>query len=243
MQRLLYIVFTVIAVFVHCLPFGYTWTEPPLSAGDFNRTYYLGETVPISWTATTGQWPRVYLQLSPAFIVGITYGTLIGELIPVLSSECKQGGRHQTLISAAAQDNATNKGGLLWKVGLNDGVNETAISTVNKFFLQLSDATGADNYTLASPGFYIGPSNSAAPTTTPQTGLYTAAKVGIGVGISVALIAGITLTLAWIRLSQLMKMKRSGARDKANGQQHESEDQQHTIMPTGMVLNELDSTR
>jgi hypothetical protein len=84
MQRLLGI--ALIFVFlVDCLSFAYMWTEPPLSGGDYNRTYYLGETVPISWTATVDQWPRVSLRISPAFIVGITYGTLIGELIRAVS--------------------------------------------------------------------------------------------------------------------------------------------------------------
>jgi hypothetical protein len=85
MRRLLYVALIIITFLINCLPFAYMWTEPPLSAGDYNRTYYVGETVPISWTATVGQWPRVSLRISPAFIVGITYGTLVRELILAVS--------------------------------------------------------------------------------------------------------------------------------------------------------------
>jgi hypothetical protein len=79
MPRLMADVVLILMVLVDSLCFAYMWTEPPKSAGDYNRTYYLGETVPISWTVTPGQWPRLNLRISPAFITGIAYAILIGE--------------------------------------------------------------------------------------------------------------------------------------------------------------------
>jgi hypothetical protein len=124
----------------------------------------------------------------------------------------------------------------------------TAISTSNRFFFQLNDATGADNYTLASPAFYIqSPSSStslssapAGPTANSQAGLDIAAKIGIGVGIPVALIIGVTVTLAWIYLGRRIKRKRLEAHRNRDGQQNTSEGQRHTMMSTGIVPIEMD---
>jgi hypothetical protein len=112
----------------------------------------------------------------------------------------------------------------LWKVGLNDGVNGTVIAAINTFFFQLDDATGADNYTLGSPGFYI-QSSTVSPTTSYSGGLDTGAKIAVGLGIPLALITGITSTLAWVyfyRRANKRRLKRQSALD----------DQQRIGMPS-----------
>jgi len=54
-----------------------SFTEPPVDQGDFYRTYYLGQTVHITWNESAGLWPTVNLRVGPAFIWNTSYAVLL----------------------------------------------------------------------------------------------------------------------------------------------------------------------
>jgi hypothetical protein len=121
---------------------------PPLDQEDFNRTYYLGQTVNVAWNISLGFWPTVNLRISP-FEWSITYAVLLSSHRLLAYSY------HNPFIRLTSKlDNAPNQGGFSWTVGHDDGINASLLAINPKMMFQLNDANGADADTLDSRGFW-----------------------------------------------------------------------------------------